>query len=272
MNSNIEKSFSEYIEIMFQVGIDLQFWNRFLNNCISKYQETETTPREIFTSLFGAFNIDLSSNIGFIKIYKESKSINTSELQEIREKFFSWVINCSIVKTYIAVETAFTQTIWVTYFSDLNNPLDSRKNYDKLSNAIKSSLKDAGIKNDTKNNRHIIEFLKLKSYDYNEFLKQPIRSGLNTDWSNFFELLSILRNIVSHIGSKVSLDLLNEIKGNAKDIFERHFTLEQDKFGFKHFNANQEQFGNFLNLVNDYTLNTLKIILKEKDFNFLRMK
>ena len=76
----------------------------------------------------------------------------------------------------------------------------------------------------------------------------------------------ILRNIVSHIGSKVSADLLNEIKGSAKDIFERHFTIEEDNFGFNHFNANQEQFGNFLNLVNDYTLNTLKIILNKKRF------
>lgn len=272
MNSSIKKSYSEYIEVMFQVGIDLQFWNGFLKNSITKYQEMETTPREIFSSLFGAYDIDLSSNNGFLKIYNESKSINSHELQEIRERFFSWVINCSIVKTYIAVETVFIQTIWFTYFQDLNNPYDSKKNFDKLSNAIKHSLKDAGIKNDTKNNRHIIEFLKCKSNDYNDFLKQSPRIDLKTDWSNFFELLSILRNIVSHIGSKVSIDLLNEIKGSAKDIFERYFTVIEDKFGFKHFNANQEQFGNFLNLVNDYTLNTLKIIQNEKDFSFLRMK
>ncbi len=272
MNSNIEKSFSEYIEIMFQVGIDLQFWNRFLKNSVSKFQETETTPREIFTSLFGAYDIDLSSNNGFLKIYNKSKSINTTDLQEIRENFFSWVINCSIVKTYVAVESAFIKIIWLKYFSELDNPLDSKRNFDKISSAIKKSLREAGIKNDTKNNRHIIEFLKWKSKDYNEFLEQPIRIDLKTNWSNFFELLSILRNIVSHIGSKVSLDILNEIKGSSKDIFERHFTLDEDEFGFKHFNANQEQFGNFLNLVNDYTLNTLKIILNEKDFDFLRMK
>ena len=256
---------------MFQVGIDLQFWNRFLKSSITKYQETETKPREILTSLFGSYDIDLSSNSGFLKVYDKPKSINTEDLQEIRENFFSWVINCSIVKTYIAVESAFMKVIWIKYFAELENPLDSKKKFDKLTKSIISSLKEAGIKRDTKNNRHIVEFLKWKSKDYNKFLVQPIRIDLTTNWSNFFELLSILRNIVSHIGSKVSMDLLNEIKGSAKDIFERHFTIDQDNFGFKHFHANQEQFGNFLNLVNDYTLNSLKIILNEKDFNFLKM-
>ncbi len=272
MNSTLRKSYAEYIEVMFQVGVDLQFWNGFLKNSIVKYQKYETLPRKIYSSLFSAYEIDLSSNNGFLKIYNESKSVNTVELQEIREKFFSWVINCSIVRIYIAIETAFIQTIWVTYFAELNNPLDSKHNLERLSNGIKNSLKEAGKKNDTKNNRHIIEFLELKSTDYKRFIKQPIRTDLKTDWSQFFELLSILRNIVSHTGTKVSDDLLNEIKGNAKDIFERYFNLVKDKHGFNHINANQEQFGNFLNLTNDYTLNSLKIIRNEKDFNFLKMR
>lgn len=272
MKSTLSRSYAEYVEVMFQVGIDLQFWNKFLKGAVTRYQQTESYPREIYSSLFGAYDIDLSSNSGFSKIYNESKSINTTELQEIREKFFAWVINCSIVRTYIAVETAFIQTIWATHFPTLDNPLDSKKNLEKLSKAIKSSLKESGRKNETKNNRHIIEFFKSKSIDYKKFLLQPIRIDLNTDWTQFFELLSILRNIVSHIGSKVSNDLINEIKESAKDIFERHFNLVEDKYGFKHINANQEQFGNFLNLVNDFTLNSLKIIRNEKDFDFLKMK
>ena len=272
MNSSLSQAYSEYIEVMFQVGVDLQFWNKFINNSVSEFQQKETSPRELFSSLFGVYDIDLKSNKGYLKIYNETKSINTSELNEIREKFFSWVVNCSIVRTYIAIETAFIQTIWVTYFPELNNPLDSKKSYDKLLKAIKETLKESGKDSDTKNNRHLIEFFKLQSDEFRMFLLQPIRCDLKTDWSQFFELLSILRNIVSHIGTRVSKDLLNEIKGIAKDIFERHFNIVTDKNEFLHLEAIQDQFTNFLNLINDYTLNSLKIVRNEINFSFIEMK
>lgn len=272
MESTLSKSYSEYISIMFQVGVDLHFWNTFIKERVKIYQTTELTPREIYSSIFGAYDIDLTSNTGFLRIYNESKSINMIELQEYREKFFSWVINCSIVRAYIAVETAFIQTIWAEYFPTLGNPFDSKGNLRMLINAIKLDLTESGIQAVTTNNRHLIEFFKLKSVEYEKFILKPIRIDLQTNWAQFFEMFSLLRNIVSHIGSKVSIDLENRVKGIAKDVFNRHFQLIEDDQGYKHLQANQDRFQDFLFLVNDFTLNSLKIIRNEKNFDFLKMK
>lgn len=269
---DISKAYENYVETVFQVGIDLTFWNHFLKTSVEKFQQENIDTREIFSSLFAAYDIDLNSNSELLKIHEKSKSISSKDLEKYREDFFSWVINGGIVKVYIAVETVLIQTIWDVDFSCHADPALRKKNGDSIQREIRKKLKKSTKSNETKNNRHLIEYLSLNSIDYQTFLSRPIRVDLNTTWAEFYELFSILRNIFSHIGSKLDDDILNEIRSKAKDIFERHFIVIKGSQGEKHLFAVPEQVGNLLDLVNDFTLNTVKIIRNESDFEFLKMK
>ena len=271
LKNDITKAYHDYVEAVFQVGIDLKFWNRFLQTSVRKFQAENIEAREIVSSLFGAYDIDVSSDSGYLKIYDKSKSIGSAELEAYRVKFFSWVINGGIVRVYVAIEIVLIQTIWDNYFSTLPNPTASKKNTDTIQRKIREKLKEKSRSGETKNNRHLVEYLSLNSIEYQKFLAKPIRIDLTTTWKDFFELVSILRNIVSHVGSKVNNDLLNEIRSKAKDIFERHFIIIMDGQNEQHLMAVQDQIGNFLNLINDFTLNTIKIARKETNFDFLKM-
>ncbi len=271
LKNDITKAYRDYVEAVFQVDIDLNFWNRFLQTSVRKFQEENIEAREMFSSLFSAYDIDVSSNSGYLKIYEKSKSIGSAELEEYSVNFFSWVINSGIVKVYVAVEIALIQTIWDNDFSTLPNPTARKKNMDKIQQKIQDKLKENSKSVETKNNRYLVEYLSLNSIEYQAFLAKPIRIDLTTTWKDFFELVSILRNIVSHVGSKVNNDLLNELRSKAKDIFERHFIIVTDEQNEQHLMVVQGQIGNFLNLINDFTLNTIKIARKETNFDFLKM-
>jgi hypothetical protein len=271
MKNDIAKAYENYVEAVFQVGIDLNFWSSFLKTYVEKFQKENIEAREIFSSLFGAYDIDISSNSEFLKIYEKSKTISSDDLGEYRVNFFSWVINSGLVKVYIAIELALIQTIWDKDFSNLPNPAVRKKNADAIQRKIREKLCENSKSGETKNNRHIIEYLSLNSSEYQSFLSKPIRIDLTTTWANFFELVSILRNIVSHVNSKIDTDILNEIRSKATDIFERHFTIVLDPQGELHLMAVQDQIGDFLNLINDFTLNTIKIARNETSFDFLKM-
>ena len=271
MKNDISKAYQNYVEAVFQVDIDLKFWNEFLKASVEKFQKENIIAREIFSSLFGAYDIDISTNSGFLKIYEKSKTISSDNLEEYRVNFFSWVINSGLIKIYITLELALIQTIWDKNFSDMPNPAIKKKNSDAIQRKIRDYLKENSKSSETKNNRHILEYLSLKSPDYQVFLSKPIRIDLTTTWADFFELVSILRNIVSHVGSKIDTDILNEIRSKAKDIFERHFTIELNSQGEQHLMAVQDQIENFLNILNDFTLNTIKITRNETSFDFLKM-
>lgn len=86
--SDTSKSYENYVETVFQVGIDLIFWNRFLKTSVANFQKENIQGREIFRSLFGAYDIDINSNSGFLKIHEKSKSINSDDIEKYREDFF----------------------------------------------------------------------------------------------------------------------------------------------------------------------------------------
>ncbi|MFP4339828.1 MAG: hypothetical protein ACLFQO_05280 [Cyclobacteriaceae bacterium] len=141
----ISKSYEQYIETVFQVKIDLEFWNRFLKTSVANFQKENIQGREIFNSLFGAYDIDINSNSGFLKVYNKSKSISSDDLEEYREDFFSWVINGGLVKVYIAVEIVLLESIWDRDFSDLPNPVLRKKNMSALQKKIEEKLRDNSI-------------------------------------------------------------------------------------------------------------------------------
>ena len=122
---------------------------------------------------------------------------------------------------------------------------------------------------DTKNNRHLIEFLRSKSNSFNAFADNKMNVDLMTTWANFFELLSILRNVVAHQGTVITNDTLNEIKSKSRDIFERYFEVTWDTTGDKHISPKENGIVSLIGVMNDFVVNTVKFINGEKDFKFI---
>jgi hypothetical protein len=177
-------------------------------------------------------------------------------------------MNLSILKAYNLCEILLFRSIQLLFFPSLNNPIESRK----YTNAINTEIKKNLPKPDSTNNRHIIEFLKLKVQKFDTFSDQKIRIDLTTNWASFFEMFSILRHIITHQGSIVDINTHNQIKSKAKDIFERHFDLFENNLGFKILNPLEgDLFSDFINLINDFSLNTVKFIFNETDLSFLDM-
>jgi hypothetical protein len=269
---DINSAFNIYKNLIFAIENDLRFWQSFLELSIKTYKNQELIPKEIFSSMFTVYDFDIKSNEGYIKSLENSYSIKTSDLDFYSDLFFIWVMNLSILKSYNAMETLFHQAIWLKYYPTLKNPSLSKKNTDILEKEIKAYLNAKMLKSDTKNNRHLIEFLKSKSTEFELFCQMNIRIDLKTNWSNFFELNSILRNIIAHKGTHITSHASNQIKSIAKDVFERHFLISVDENLDKQLNPIKGIFTNFLDFTNEFSLNTTKFIFDQKDLSFLGLK
>lgn len=269
---NVNSAFDLYKNSIFTIENDLRFWQSFLMHSIKIYKNQELIPEEIFSSIFTVYDFDIELNESYIKSFKNSYSIKTSDLDSYSDIFFIWIMNLSILKSYNAVETLFRHAIWLRYYPLLENPSLSKKNSDRLEKEIKVYLEAKMLNADTKNNRHLIEFLKSKSADFELFCRLNIRVDLKTNWSNFFELNSILRNIIAHQGTHITLDALNQIKSIAKDVFERHFLILADENLDKQLIPIKDIFTNFLDFTNEFALNTTKFIFEQKDLHFLGLK
>lgn len=268
---DINSAFENYKETIFTIDNDLRFWQSFLTGAIKNYQAQTVIPDEIYSAIFAAYDIDSASGNGYLKTHKESISLKTVDLEGHKNLFFKWIMHLSILKSYNAMETFLLQAIWLQYYPNLKNPTGSKKDYDKLQIEIKAYLTSEQLLTDSKNNRHIIEFLKTKSAEFLSFSQMTIRIDLTTTWVNYFELLSILRNIIAHQGTLVSLDTQNEIKSRAKDIFERHFIIATDGKGDKHLQPIEKDFNDFISIINDFAVNTTKFISNQTDLRFLKL-
>lgn len=270
-NLDILTAFEIYKDAVFGVDVDLRFWQSFLKLSIDEYKNSSSRPDEVFSAIFPAYNINPITNSGLLKTHKKVLSIKTLDLEKHSQDFFVWVANLSILKTYNALEVFLLQAIHLKYFPNHKNPIEGKKAVEQINREIKSYLTTQSINSDTKNNRHIIQFLKQNSADITSFLKLPIRIDLTTNWENFFELISILRNVIAHQGTIVSANTHNEIKSKAKDIFQRHFVLPQDDNNYMNLYPLADQFLNFTALYNDFALNTIKLIYNETDFTIFKM-
>lgn len=268
---SIQKAFDNYKSAIFTVDNDLQFWKSFLSLSIKNYQNQDSISKDVRTSVFAVYDIDFSTNEGYLKLHEEITHIKTADLEEHRILFFIWVMNLSLLKCYNAMETFLFLGIWINFFPSLNNPTESKKSADRLQKEIKDNLLKNNLNADTKNNRHLIEFLKSNSVEFNQFSQNKIRIDLTTIWVNYFELLSILRNIIAHQGTFVNNDTLNEIKSKSRDIFERHFDIKIDINNEKHLQPKENNFRDLIGLVNDFVVNTIKFISKENNLSFLKL-
>jgi len=270
-NHDILTAFEIYKDAVFGVDADLRFWQSFLKLSIDEYKNKSSRPDEVFSAIFPAYNINPRTNSGLLKTHKKAFSIKTLDLDIHSQDFFAWVTNLSILKTYNALEVFLLQAIHLRHFPNLKNPIDSKKAVEQINREIKAYLTTQNVNSDTKNNRHIIQFLKHQSTDISSFLKLPIRIDLTTNWENFFELISILRNIIAHQGTIVSTDTHNEIKSKARDIFQRHFVLPKDDNDYMNLHPIADQFLNFTSLYNDFAVNTVKLMYNENDLTIFKM-
>ncbi|QDW26784.1 hypothetical protein FFJ24_018915 [Pedobacter sp. KBS0701] len=269
--NEILKAFEIYKNIVFATGVDLSFWKSFMELSINEYKKGNAQSAELFTAGFFVYNLSPINNQGSLKSHEAIRSIGSNELEKYKSDFFSWISNLVILKTYNALEIFILQAIHIKYFSSDKDLIGSKKVVDDVNNEIKTYLKEIGANLDTKNNRHIIQFLKAKSTTISSFLDIPVRIDLNTNWENLFELISILRNVIAHQGTVISSDTHNEIKSKAKDIFQHHFTLVKDENDYINLHPNNEQFSNFLSLFNDLSLNIVKFMFDKEDLKFIGM-
>jgi len=272
LNERLKLAFTVYKSTVWEISTDIQYWQSFLKWAIKEYQEKSNYPDLLFEAGFCVYDVDYSTQSGLLKSHNKTFTIYKSELEDHRQDFINWVMNFSIIKAYNAVELFFLEAIKILFFPDNQNSENSKRNIDKLQKGIKEYLLENNCTYDTKNNRHIIEFLKANSSSFSMFLLKPIRVDLETNWSYFFELFSILRNIISHQRMIVNMDALNEIKSKSKDIFDRHFELVEDSNGFMSLHPKESVFLGFLFLINEFSLNTVKNIARQPNLDFLDMR
>lgn len=271
-NHEIIKAFNFYKNTVFATQIDIQYWQSIIKSSIEEYKKTHSQLENSFDAVFLAYNLDHLSGTGTIKVHEKNFTLKTNDLDKHSELFFTWVMNLSIVKVYNAMEIFLLQAIQLQYFQATQNPLDSKKVTNEIHGEIKKILNTQNIPTDTKNNKHIIQFLKVKSTEISSFLKLPIRSNYATNWADFFELISTLRNVIAHNGMILSIDTHNAIKSKeAKDVFEQYFQLVSDENNSLTLQPKVDQFQNFILVFNDFTLNIVKFIFNQRDLNFLGM-
>jgi hypothetical protein len=268
---DIIKASDNYKHVISTITNDLNFWKQFLALSITNYQKQEVKPEEIYSSIFTTYDIDPQSNIGHLATSNKPTSIMTVDLEGRRLLFFSWIMNLSILKSYNALEIFLLSAIWLKYFRTLNNPTEGKRSSDVLQKEIKKELSNSGLTADTKNNRHLIQFVRSKSKGFEKLLTLSIRVDLTTTWENFFEMISILRNIIAHQGTIITQDTLNGIKSKSRDIFERHFYISSDDNGDKHINPKEIGLTSLIGLMNDFGLNSVKLIYNQPDLKFMNM-
>ncbi len=267
---DISSAFENYKSTVLAVSSDLNFWRSFITFSIKKYQEQPVKPEEIFAAGFAAFNISNKTGLGFaVGFDRGGISMKTEDLEIHAKNLFSWIMNLSILKIYNVMEIFLLQGIWLKYFPHLNNPTRSKKDNDALINEIRNCLKAAQLPVDAKNNRYLIEFLKLNSPAFKDFAKRGTIWYPDITWAQYFELTSIIRNIVAHKGTHVSSDTLNEMKSKYRSAFEAQYEVVQDGNGEKHIRPFENQIGGIFDLMNDFSINAIKFINDEKDFSFL---
>jgi len=265
-------AFEKYKTIIFNVDVDLNFWTSFVSTSIVNYQLRTDIADEIYKAGFAVYDWDIPMATGYLKMNPLTRSIRKIDLNRQRLNFFAWIRNLAVLKSYNALEVFLISTIWITYFPTEKDPTSSKKAADNIQNKIKDQLSMLGLTTDSKNNRHLMEFLKHKVTGYSQYLESPLNIDLTTTWGNYFEMISVLRNIIAHQGTIVNNDTLNEIKSKAKDIFQRHFEVVKDEFKDNHLQPKEIEFSDFISIVNTFALNSVKFTSSKSDFGFLNMQ
>ncbi len=267
--SLIRDSYRRYMGTLFQINNDLHFWQTFLKGKIKEIVEQDINPaRRAFESGFYVYDIPYNSQQGWLKDLNLAFEKSMNDLPKWFNEFFGRTTNLYISKAYSEMELVFLEVIHRIYFPEIIDNSRERSYYNKIERKIKDYLKNNGIEVDTKNNRHIIEFLKSNNIEFYVFLNMHPRINFNSSWQEFFEFVSILRNSSSHIRSVFTIDGMNGLKGQYQEFLNAFFTIVDLEEGY--FTLVPLDNDNLWSLINDFTANTIKILVGESNLNFLR--
>ncbi len=270
----VKEAFEDYKNVVFDTTtIGLSFWSRFLDYSIELYFDKHPEKKNgwLRKSVFSVFDINPNIRNGYSKQHDIIHEILANELGNHKVELFEWMMNLSLLKIYNALEILLLRSIQLKYFPALKDPLLGRKEMNEIGREIKNYLKIKSVNADTNNNRYLIKYIELNSNDFINFIKFPVRIDKKTNWEDFFEMVSILRNVVAHNNMLVTNNTLNEIKSCGKDIFEQYFDLRKTVSGSIILSPKQDlgTFSNFINLFNEFGLNAVKFIFEENDLQFL---
>lgn len=277
VDPKILELFTFYRHTVSRIYNDLQFWQDFLNRRIEEYRNTiMKNNNSVYVSIFCVYNVLFQSGDEALqlKCHPEEYKILSDDLEKHADAFFSWIKNSSIVKAYHACERFLLGTIASYFFKNIADPLKDESSLQKINNAIISYLsKECNQRYDTKNNRHIIQFVEKKSELVKSFLERDIRSDLKTNGKQFFEFISIMRNIILHNNSFASRNQINNMKSVAKDVFDRFIDMPPGSHEYivLRIKNDQDLFSNLLILLNDFSINLVKYMLGYADLSFLDM-
>ena len=271
---NYKTFFTHYQDTVHQIDTDIRFWKHFLTNSINRYKEDNPTNKWIHQSGFSIYDISPDGLTSWLHSSSKILTIEIDDLADQNNKFFVWVMNVAIIRIYNSLELLLLQTIQVKYFPLLDNPIKGKKFANKIIFEIKNYLKAQSLNTETVNNRHIIVFLKANSVLCKQFLEVPVNHvNWKTNWGNFYEMLSILRNIITHDGMIITKSTHNTIKSITADIFAHFFEPITGKESLETLQVkNEEYFLNFVNLINDLAGNLLKIVAEEPNLNFIGLQ
>lgn len=260
---------SDYVESIFTLQTEIKFWEHFLEAQIERYVG-ENEERAVYTSTFTVYNRAASDSQGVISTYEKPKEINISDLKSQKDEFFDWIKMLFTVRAYNSLEHVLLRSIQEKYFPSLNDPLSGKKHLNKLLVEIDEWLNSNGLSTDKKNNRHLIVFILSNCSDCATFYNQFVRSDLSTTWTNFFELISIIRNVVAHQALLINQDIINQFKSIGNPVFKRYFFIDEvDGLKLLKSKRGTGDFSNLINVINDFALNTVKFIYGKQNLDFI---
>ena len=269
-HSTYKSYFDEYLKSAFQLEVDLRFWKHFLTTSIKNYKIENPENRWINEAVFTVYNLQPDGQDTWLHVSKETSSIEIRDLETHSDNFFTWVMNLSIIRIYNAAEMLLLQAVQLKYFTNLKAIDNNKKNANKIIAEIKKSFVASGKSFDTTNNRYLIEFLKIKSINFENFLKLKVNLDWTIKWDGFYEFFSILRNVITHHVMIITPDIRNNINSVAKDAFNHYFIQPSNTTDIEILKPkNEHDFLLFVIHVNNFVANTLKFIAEETDFTFI---
>jgi hypothetical protein len=263
--------FDDYVKSVFQIEVDIRFWKQFLAMSIDRYKADNPVNRWISQSGFSFYNFSPDGKSIWLHTSDTTFTIEIDDLTDHSANFFSWIMNVSLVRMYNAVEILLLRAIRQKHFPNLADPIKGKKETNKVIAEIKNHLKNNNRDIDAKNNRYFISFLRNSSADIESFLINGVNSAnWKTSWKNFYELFSVLRNIITHHGMIVEQNVRNEINSIAGDIFNFYFQQPDAKKGTDVLAVkDHDLFLNFTSHINDFSGNMIKFIAGENDLKFI---
>jgi hypothetical protein len=249
----------EYSKVVFNISVDLKFWDSFLPTAIEAYKNAYPSNIRYFESGLYAYNMTLDDNSGWLYSLKKTAVIGSENIHESKESFFEWVQIISLVRIYNSLESLLYNMISSQYFT----PSKSKKITNKdLKTRVLGELKTAAIKHDTKNNKFLIAYIKFRSTNADQFLRKTVRD-LPYTWEGFFNFMSIIRHIIVHDAMEVSSDNFNMLNSEFPLLVDRYLQIKNTESKSRRLTMDDSKQGleNLISLCNDFAYNLVKFVV-----------